>query len=185
MTDHGASSYHRYLQGDQNALEDLVREYGDRLVRFAYCILGDPYAAEDVMEDAFASLIVKKKNFVENAKFQTYLFQIARNRCYDLLRRRKRLVFLPLNDLGRFSESVDPEEEAIGFEEKERLYASLRSLPENYRSVLELVYFEEFSIEQTAAILHKSKKQVYNLLSRAKTHLKGLLEKEAGGDGAK
>lgn len=183
MTDHGASSYHRYLQGEQKALEELVLEYGDKLVRFAYCILGDPYAAEDVMEDTFATLIVKRKRFTENAKFGTYLFQIARNRCFDLLRRRKKLRPLPLNDVGTFTESSDPEEEAIGAEEKERLYAKLRSLPETYRSVLELVYFEECSIEQTAKILKKNRKQIYNLLARAKSLLKALLEKEDGNGG--
>lgn len=178
MTDHGARSYHRYLQGDKNALEELVKEYGDRLVRFSYCILGDPYAAEDVMEDTFAALIVKKKKFDGNAKFSTYLFQIARNRCMDVLRRRKKLQPLPLLEAGYFFESSDPEEEAIGAEEKERLYESLRTLPESYQSVLDLVYFEGFSIEQTAKILHKNRKQVYNLLSRAKSQLRAHLEKE-------
>lgn len=178
MTDHGARSYHRYLQGDKNALEDLVREYGDRLVRFSYCILGDPYAAEDVMEDTFAALIVKKKGFVGDAKFSTYLFQIARNRCMDVLRRRKKLQPLPLFDVGTFFESSDPEAETIDAEEKEQLYKALRTLPEDYQTVLDLVYFEGFSIEQTAEILHKNKKQVYNLLSRAKSQLRTLLEKE-------
>ena len=151
MTDYGASSYHRYLQGDQGALEELVKEYGDKLVRFSYCILGDPYAAEDVMEDTFATLIVKRKKFEENAKFSTYLFQIARNRCMDLLRKRKKLYSLPLDDLGRLPHGSDPEEEAIGAEEKTALYKTLCA---------------------------RNKKQIYTLLSRAKACLKELLQKE-------
>ena len=176
MTDHGASSYHRFLQGDPNALEELVREYGDALVRFAYCFLSDSYAAEDVMEDTFAALIVKRKKFTERAKFKTYLFQIARNKCIDVLRARKRVVHLDENVANVLS-GADPEADAALSQRNQILYSCMQQLPESYREVLDLVYFEEFTITETAATLHKSRKQVYNLLSRAKENLKEILKK--------
>ena len=175
MTDHGASSYHRYLQGDAEALEELVRSYGDPLVRFAYCFLNDSYAAEDVMEDTFAALIVKRKKFTEQAKFKTYLFQIARNKCIDVLRARKRIVYLDENISNVLS--GDPEADAVLSDRNKTLYRCVQELPDKYREVVDLVYFEGFSAAETATILHMSRKQVYNLLARAKANLKEILRK--------
>lgn len=176
MTDYGASSYHRYLQGDASALTDLVREYGDALVRFAYCFLNDYYAAEDVMEDTFATLIIKRKKFTQKAKFKTYLFSIARNKCIDLLRARKRI--LPLEDNLADLLTDSPETAMLLTDRNKKLYKCMQQLPEAYRQVLNLVYFEEFTIEETGKILRKNRKQVYNLLSRARSSLKQILIKE-------
>ena len=175
MTDYGASSYHRFLQGDQSGLEELVRLYGDALVRFAYCFLSDSDAAEDVMEDTFATLIVKRKKFTKEAKFKTYLFSIARNKCIDVIRYKKRVV--PLNYKAGDVVKGDPESDVILSERNKLIYLCLQQLNEEYRNVLHLVYFEGFDIPEVSAILHKSRKQVYNLLARAKAHLKEILLK--------
>ena len=63
-------------------------------------------------------------------------------------------------------------------ERDEILYRSLSRLPLQYREVLELMWFDGFSHAQTASILNKSAKQLYNLHARAKLALKELLEKE-------
>ena len=59
----GESSYRRFLDGEERAIEELVLAYGDSLVRFAYCYVKDSAAAEDIMEDAFASFLAKRKRF--------------------------------------------------------------------------------------------------------------------------
>ncbi len=55
---------------------------------------------------------------------------------------------------------------------------SMQTLPPQYRDVLYLVYFENFSIQETCGILKKNAKQVYNLLARARSALKEILMKE-------
>lgn len=60
--DADARLYAEFLDGDQRALEQLVTLHGDALTRFAYCIVQDDAAAEDVTADTFAVLIVKRKN---------------------------------------------------------------------------------------------------------------------------
>ena len=176
MTDNGVSSYHRFLKGDMNALEELVSIYGDALVRFAYCFLGDPYAAEDVMEEAFAALIVRRKSFTDGAKFKAYLFKIARNKCMDALRSRKRYTHLSEDACDTLF--GDAETDVLNVERNKMLYGALQQLPKTYRETLDLVYLEGFTVAETAAILHKSRKQIYNLLARSKRTLKEILRKE-------
>ncbi|MDE7464427.1 MAG: RNA polymerase subunit sigma-24, partial [Clostridiales bacterium] len=77
--ENGASSYHRFLQGDKSALGELVERYSDAVVRYAYCFVHSSVVAEDVAEDAFAALIVKRKNLLNDSDFAAYLFRTARN----------------------------------------------------------------------------------------------------------
>lgn len=172
--ENGMGSYHRFLQGDRNAVEEFLRRYGDPLVRFAGCIVHDYAAAEDIAEDAFAVLIVKRKYFENETALKAYLYKIVRNRSIDFLRKRHRTV--PLN------EEILPfdEGEALA-ERRERnrvVYECLQTLPEQYREVLFLGYFEGFSPWELSGILKKSPKQVYNLLARAKASLKEKLMQE-------
>ncbi|MBQ8309233.1 MAG: sigma-70 family RNA polymerase sigma factor [Clostridia bacterium] len=176
MLENGVSSYHRYLQGDDSALEELVRSYSDTLVRFAYCFVRDSSAAEDVVQDAFVSLVLKRRQFSDCDNFRAYLYKIVRNKCMDYLRFHKKRA--PLQDAWNVADGSSPEREAQRTERNKVLYHCLQTLPRQYSEVLYLVYFEEYTIERVGAILKKTKKQVYNALARAKLALKAALEKE-------
>ena len=173
--------YNRYLRGDNEALEQLVIGYGDGLVGYAYCFLHDFSAAEDVMEDVFATLIVKRKRFEERAPIESYLSRIARNQCLDLLRKRKRKREVSLSDGAEFAACLDVEEDALKAVRDQKVYKAMLSLPQDYRTVLYLTYYQGFSVDEVRLSLGKNKKQVYNLLSRAKAALKQILIKEGIG----
>lgn len=64
---YGVESYYRYLQGDDKGLEELVVEYGDALVRFAYCIVRETSVAEDAVED-----FAPKDERAESVRFDEY-----------------------------------------------------------------------------------------------------------------
>lgn len=177
MSDNGADSYRRFLQGDNRALEELVRIYSDELFRYALCYVKNAAAAEDITEDVFVALIVKRKKFTENAPFKAYLFRIARNKCIDWLRSKNRSE-RTFDDFENVLHSESPERVTCERERSERLYACMQELPPQYRDVLHLVYFDGFTQEETRKILGKSRKQLYNLLERAKKSLKSILEKE-------
>ncbi len=176
--DDGAKLYAQYLNGDDLSLENLVRIYGDGLVRFVYGFVKDSMTAEDIAEDTFATLIIKRKRFSPNASFKTYLYKIARNKCLDFLRYHR--CFVPLDDLENVITSSDgnPDENVELCERKTVLYKCLQKLPKQYGSVLTLVYIEGFTTEETSKIMNQSVKQVYNLLARAKLSLKQLLINE-------
>ena len=172
--DNGAILYAQYLNGDDSALEQLVKLYYDGLVRFAYCFVKDSTVAEDIVADAFATLIVKRKRFFQRASFKTYLYKIVRNKCLDHLRFNKR--FVPLDDLSNVLSSNDAESNVEADEQKATLYKCLQQINAQYRYVLTLAYIDGFSIDETAKIMSKSVKQIYNLLARAKSALKELLK---------
>ncbi len=157
-------------------IKDLVQRYSDSLVRYAYCYLGDTSAAEDVMEEAFAILIFKKKQFAEESRAKAYLYKIVRNKSIDWLRRRGREM--PLEDVEELLYQEDSHRGLMQADINRTLYICMQQLPTQYRDVLYLCYFDEFAIDQVCRIMKKNKKQVYNLLARAKAELKEKLIQE-------
>ncbi len=175
MTDSGASSYRLNL-ADPGALEYWVQTLSGPLVRYAYSIIGSAAAAEDAMEDAFAALLVKKIRFQSPQQLRAWLYKTTQHKAVDYLRRHSREV--PLSDVENVLYTQDPADKTALRERNRTLYLCMQRLPVQYRQVLMLTYFEDFDILQVCSIMGKSKKQVYNLLARAKVALKELLIQE-------
>ena len=176
MTGFDASSCLRNPAKNPLVFEQAVRTYGDALVRYAYSIVGSSVAAEEVMEDTFALLYVKGGNFPTDAHLRSWLYKAAHGKAVDYLRRNKREV--PLEDVEQVLGAGSPEEDAIRSQRNRQLYICLQKLPQQYREVLQLHYFDGFSPTQVAAIIGADIKQVYNRLSRGRIALKELLIKE-------
>lgn len=175
MSDKGFSQYIQYLNGDEAALEALVRRYSDPLVRFAYCYVQSAAEAEDIMEDTIVALILKRKRLADGDALHGYLYKIARNKAIDCLRRQKHV---PLEDMEAVLSAGDLEADVSRRARNQAVYRCMQILPEQYKEVLHLTYFEGFSPAEVSHILKKSPKQVYNLLSRSKAALRELLTKE-------
>lgn len=156
-------------------LETIIRTYSDPLVRFACSYVGSASAAEELMEDALADVLLRDKRFEDEAHFRAYLYKTVRHRCLNYLRFHRRLV--PLEDVEAVLWAGNMEADAIKKERDRAVYACLQKLPLQYRQVLMLMYFDGFSVDEISTILTRSKKQVYNLLARAKASLKTQLEK--------
>ncbi len=176
MSETGMSSYLRFLRGEKNALEDFVRIYSDTLTRYAYCYVGDAALAEDIMEETFATLLVHKKRFDDENHLQAYLYKVARNKSIDALRKRKREV--ALSDVEEVLCGSDAEGNVIRDALNQQIYICMQKLPAQYKEVLYLTYFEDFSNDEVCRLMKKSKKQIYNLLTRARVALKEIFIKE-------
>ena len=176
MAELGESSYRRFLQADPQALEEMVRTYSDGLVRFVYGYVRDSAAAEDVAAEAIATLFLRKLRFEDEPRMRGYLYKIARSRAVDYLRRHKQEV--PLEDVENVLYAEDSQHLLERRMRNEAVWRCMQKLPQQYREVLQLAYFDGFSLEQTAKILSKTMKQIYNLHSRAKAALRVLLEQE-------
>ena len=157
------------------SLETIIQTYSDSLIRFAASFVGSVSVAEELMEDALADVLIRDRKFNNEAHFKAYLYKAVRHRCLNYLRFQRKVV--PLEDVESVLCTGNLEENAIKKERDRAVFSCLQELPLQYRQVLTLTYFDGFSVDEVCAIMFRSKKQVYNLLSRAKTSMKSLLEK--------
>lgn len=176
--DNGAGSYRRFLAGDDNGIVEIIRDYKDGLILYLNGITGDICLAEELMEDTFFKLVTKKPKFSGKCSFKTWLYAIGRNAAIDGLRHRSRISFVPADECYDLSDEENIEQEYLREEQKITLHKALQRLNPDYRQVLYLVFFEQFSNAETAEIMHKNKRQIENLLYRAKQALKEELGKE-------
>ena len=178
--DIGAAAYRRFLDGDDTGIEDIIGEYKESLVLFLVRFCGDMTSAEDLMEDVFVKLVVDRPGFRGKSSFKTWLFAIAGNVARDYMRRQKRRGgrALPLETAESIGEEQDLLREHFRSEEKLMVSRCMERLAPDYRQALYLSFFEGFSNEETARIMKKNKRQIENLLYRAKQSLKSELTKE-------
>ena len=177
--DNGASSYRRYLDGDEAAFDELVTEYYESLVLFLTGYVRERAVAEDIAMDAFADLIVHRHRYDFRVAFKTYLFMLGRSRALNYLKRSKILVFSPLEDAMEVADpALLPEELLLTRERNRDLGEAMEGLHPDQREAIRLVYWQGFSCEDAAKVMRKTRKQVYNLLFRGKNALKTVLEKK-------
>ena len=175
--DTGAEAYRRYLDGDDGGIAQLIKIYGDGLTLYLNGFTSDMGAAEELTEDTFVKLAVKKPRFNGKSSFKTWLYAIGRNMAVDWLRKkgRKTPEQLP-EDMADSREG--PELYYMKEERNRTVQKAISRLKPDYGSVLYLSYFEGFTNEEIKTVMNKSGRQVENLLYRAKQALKAQLEKE-------
>lgn len=177
--DNGASSYRRFLAGDDGGIVEIIRDYKDGLIVFLNGYTKNIHIAEELMEDTFVKLVVKKPRYSDKFSFKTWLYTIGRNAAIDWLRQNSRSADIPFEDMeGCIASEDDPESCYIKEEQKIALHRAMMRLKEEYCQALYLSYFEELSNAEIAGIMRKSKRQVENLIYRGKQSLRSELEKE-------
>ena len=176
--DNGASSYRRFLDGDDFGMVELVRDYKDGLLLYLNSYINSLSIAEDCVQDTFIKLAIKKPKFRGDSSFKTWLYTIGRNTALSYLRKASRHGDISIDECEDPASEIDLEWEYLREEQKIILHKTLRRLKTEYRQVLYLAYFEDFSNTETAKIMRKTKKQVENLLYNARKTLKSELEKE-------
>ena len=174
--DNGASSYRRFLSGDESALTEIVSQYRPGLQNYINSIVNNFDVAEDLTEDAFVKLLVKKPKDKGEASFKTWLYTIGRNLAIDYLRKNPKGRYVPLDEIYDISGDIMGFDSCV--EEQSEIRNALESINGNYKNILILFYFEDFTIEEISKIIKKPKRSTSVLLHRAKKALKNQLEKE-------
>jgi len=175
--DNGAILYQRYLNGDNDALEELVKTYNDSLIFYINGFVNNITVSEDIAADTFFKIIVKKNPFKNDYMFKTWLFKIARNNAIDYLRKQSKWQIKSIEDSeNELSDRETLENAIIEDEQSRQLHNAMATMHNEYRDVLHLIYFEDMSYENAAVVLGKNVKQIKNLVYRAKQILKLTLE---------
>ncbi len=176
--DNGAESYRRFLQGDDNAFVEIIRDYKDGIILYLNGFVNNILTAEELTEDVFFKLITKKPKFNGKSSFKTWLFAIGRNTAVDYLRRNSKQKELSAEEVREIEdERLSIEQSYIKQERLLLIHRALEKLKPEYKQVLWLVYFEDFSQKETAKIMRKSVHSIETLVYRARLALKAELEK--------
>ncbi len=139
-------------------------QYKDTVFRIALNYFGNPYDAEDTVQDVFIKLYTSKKPFESEEHIRNWLIRVTINACKNTLRTPWNRKHVALEDLSA----------SIAFEQPEQsdLFCAVMSLPEKYRTVVYLFYYEELSVKEISGILRLNESAVTTRLSRARKNLK-------------
>jgi RNA polymerase sigma-70 factor, ECF subfamily len=142
----------RARAGDREAYAMLFERFHDEIYRFATRRLGDPASGQDVAAETFEDAFKSIHRFSwRGARFESWLYTIARRRIADVLRARARA---DRASAGAVVVSVrDP---ATGVIDTIRTREAIARLPEGEREVIELRFMEDLDVEETAARLGRS-----------------------------
>ena len=173
----GESSYRRFLEGDEEAASEIIRKYRESLIFFIYRYVKNETVAEDIAIDAFSEIFVNKHKYNFKVSLKTYLFMIAKSRALNYIKRNKIIVITELTG-AEADNALTPESHLLKKQENLILHKAISTLPEDMRTVLHLIYFEQMSYKDAAKIMRKNEKQIANLLYRAKIKLRAVLDGE-------
>ena len=173
----GALNYESFLNGDNDAMSELIREFKDGLSLYINSMVRNICEAEELMEETFVELIVKRPKYSGKSSFKTWLYAIGRNLTAKYLRKHAKLKVVPLESQEFLADEEDLERNYIKSEQKQLVHQALRTLKSEYQQVLYLSYFEDFENAEIAKIMKKTKRQVETLLYSAKKALRSELER--------
>ncbi|HIS62640.1 MAG TPA: RNA polymerase sigma factor [Candidatus Scybalomonas excrementigallinarum] len=166
--------YQRFLEGDKKAFEYLVLQYKDHLIYFINRYVMNIHTAEDIAQDVFVDIYIKKERYHFRYRFKTYLYTIARNKAVDYIRKQGRQI--PMVDMERLHEEQMEEEslleQLIWKEERQQLLDAIKTLNSNYQALIILIDLEELSYQEAGKVLHKTVPQIKVSLHRARKALK-------------
>lgn len=177
--DNGASSYRRFLDGDENAFDEIVDSLFYNLVFFVNGYVHDIFAAEDIAIDAISDLLANKKHYNFKVSLKTYVFMIGKSKALNYIKHSKILSTVDFSEVSTITDDSKQLEEIVLADERKRIVRSaLEKLPGNMQLATHLIFFENMSFEEAAKVMNKSKKQVYNLMFRAKKELREIIGEE-------
>lgn len=151
-------------------LQELVTLYQDNLFAVAFNICKNAQDAEDVVQDTFIRYYTLKKEFDSRQHIRAWLIRVTINRAKNVNH-----TFWRRNKL-----SLEDYMETLSFEtrESENLFETVMKLPEKYRIVIHLFYYEDYSVNEIADILKISESNVKVRLSRGRRLLRDALKEE-------
>ncbi|MBQ9416201.1 MAG: sigma-70 family RNA polymerase sigma factor [Clostridia bacterium] len=177
--DNGASSYRRFLEGDESAFDEIVDSLFYKLVLFINGYVHSVHIAEDIAMDAFSDLLVNKKRYNFKVSLKTYIFMIGKSKALNYLKHHNKFSMIDFSETQDIADDDKQLEQLVLDDERKRIvHSALEKLPKNLHIVIHLIFFENMSYDEAAKVMNKSKKQVYNLIYRAKEELRTILGEE-------
>ncbi|HUP01838.1 MAG TPA: RNA polymerase sigma factor [Gemmatimonadota bacterium] len=165
--------------GDPRLYAVLVERYQRRLYWSCLGLLGDPDEADDVVQEAFVRAYARLGEYDPEYRFYTWIYRIARNRCLNVLRRRKLWGLLSFSDPDRAPEIANADRTDRSVEDRElgvALAECRERLPADQRECFDLRHAEEFGYAEIARAVGIPEGTVMSRLARAREKMRACLE---------
>jgi RNA polymerase sigma-70 factor, ECF subfamily len=171
----------RIKGGDMLAFHEIVELYKKKVYYIAYNICNDHHEAEDISQEVFIKVFRYIDSFRSEAKFSTWIYQVAVNTSIDTLRKYKKRQFsmetaqmdsLPPETSATGSTVTCPQSHAARNLLRQRLLQALPELSKKERTIFVMRYFNEFKPLEIAEILNLSINSIKTMLLRAKKKLR-------------
>lgn len=148
----------------------VMESYADMVRRICFVHLKNRHDTEDVFQNVYMKYLLYEGSFESAEHEKAWFARVTINACTDWLRALSRRKWVPLETLA--------EEGAVRDNPSKEVLETVLKLPEKYRDVIYLFYYEEYSAVEIAKILGKKENTVYTWLSRAKN----ILREKLGGE---
>lgn len=159
-----------YGRGDAGAFEVLYSRHRGPMFRFMLRQVRDHATAEEMYQEVWQRVIIARERYRPEAKFTTWLYQIAHNRLTDHWRAQSHRPPAPEDAVERAEREADPstpERQLSAFEERRRLQLALEELPADQREAVMLRLEQELSLEEIAQITGVGRETVKSRLRYA------------------
>ena len=160
--------------GQEAAFSRLYDMFFDKMFRFVYYRVGHKEIAEDLTEEVFIRAFNNLSTLDDASSFESWLYQIARNRIIDYYRTKKQL--LPLDDLENTLEYETNVIDVVNLELQQKTFVKLlKELSPEQQTVIKLKFFDDLSNSEIAALMDKNEGAIRVIQHRAIAKLKELI----------
>lgn len=165
-------------KGDQAAFAALYDEFAQKLYAFIRIKVSAANEAEDILQEVFLKTWAGCKNLdINNLNFSAWIYKVTGNTINDYYRKKYREPQqTPLEEAKELANEDSPADDAHNGIEKNAIKQSLANLPPHYKQVIELRFYQDFSVAETAQIMGKNSITVRVWQHRALTLLKQLFD---------
>ncbi len=165
----------RAFGGDRAAFEALLRRSQGQVYGLCYRLLGERDAAKDAAQESFVRAWSALSSFDPTQRFDIWVLRIARNHCYDLLRRKGARPMADEEPLDPPDHSPSVLERMEQAEQSRDLEGALGQLPESDREVLSLYYVQRKKTREIAEVLGVAPGTIMARLFRAREKLRRMM----------
>ena len=177
---------------DAGLIDQLIQRYQHRLLRYLLYLTSNREQAEDLFQEVWMRVMVRGAQFNGKARFDTWLFTVARNLVIDLRRKRTMSSLDEMFEAGGEDERVGgieiaadgptPFDQCASGEDRNRLAAALLEVEPLHREVLVLRFHEDLSLEEIANVTRAPLSTVKSRLYRGLASMKPKLQEKLGAE---
>lgn len=164
----GVDAVHVSPKNTDGYIEKILHEYSDMVYRIALTNTKQKFDADDIFQEVFLTLFKSNLHFESEEHIKYWLIRVTVNFCKKHHRSAWQKKTVSLDSAMQLSAPMTEQEFAV--------YDAVCKLPVKYRTVIQLFYFEDMTVEEISRILHRKNTTVKSQLTRARSKLREMLK---------